>query len=174
LGLALVVSCARVGPSDKDPGLFLLSPATAGFVGRLIEDTALTTDGHTVNATVLVEVTPQVVKLAVLSPLGARLLSLQWDGTHLAKSVDPSLPKDFPAELVLRDFQLARWPAEVVRHALPKSWTLQELPDARVLSHDGKERIHIGFTRDREAEAVAFEHRGLGYRVDLHVRQEPL
>jgi hypothetical protein len=163
LALLLLCGCAAFKPRPADPGLGLLPPADAGFSADLTQAITLTKGGQAVEVMAVVEISPQAVKLAVLSPLGNRVLSLDWDGKTLKQERDPSLPKEFPAELILRDLQLALWAEEPLRRHLPRRWSLRAMPGRREFFKDGQSVISIS-TTDGVTE---FDHAALGYHLHI-------
>ena len=122
-GLLLICGCAGLKPRPADPGLFLLSPASAGFSTTLTQVISVAKGvSASVEVMAVVEISPESVKLAALGPMGNRVLSLDWDGKNLKQERDPTLPKDFPVELILRDMMLAYWTEASILEALPAHW----------------------------------------------------
>lgn len=166
-GLLCWVACVTLHPRPLDPGLFLLSPAEAGFEDTLVQSVTWSHGRTSVQAQVVTEVTPQAVHLVALSPLGQRVLALSWDGVHLKSEMNAALPKDFPAELMLRDFQLTFWPLEAIRRALPPGWRLVSKGRERTVFHGVEQVIHIRYGADAFRDSIDFEHHSMGYRLTL-------
>lgn len=166
----LAAGCASMKPRPSDPGLFLLKPADAGFSATL---TQVLTVSKGVSASVdvmaVVEISPESVKLAALGPMGNRVLSLEWDGKKLKQERDLTLPKEFPAELILRDMMLAYWSEASLREALPSHWDLRIDKHRREFFKNGNSVIAITYFGDPFKDPIDFEHKALGYK--LHIRQ---
>jgi hypothetical protein len=178
LGLCLFLGCAAAGTKarPRDPGLFLLAPSEAGAELSVTQSLSFSKGASHFEALAVLQVDRQAVTLVGLGPMGNRLLSLRWDGSRLDKERDPQLPKELPLELILRDVQLAYWPAEAVRRALPKGgWSLQDGERLRVLSQAGADIVRIRYQgADRWHSATTFEHLGMGYRLDITpIKDEP-
>jgi hypothetical protein len=170
LVLLLACGCAALKPRPADPGLFLLKPADAGFSATLTQVVSVAKGvSASVDVMAVVEITPESVKLAALGPMGNRVLALEWDGQTLVEERDPSLPKDFPAQLILRDMMLAYWSQAAIQEALPTHWSLKFEKASRAFFKNGQEVIHIAFSGDPFKEPIDFEHKTLGYK--LHIRQ---
>jgi len=169
LALLLLSGCAASRPRPADPGLFLLKPAEAGFSATLTQVISVSKAGSSVEVMAVVEISPESVKLAALGPMGNRVLSLVWDGKKLIQELDPSLSKDFPATLTLRDMMLAYWSQEAVSKALPARWAMKLSPGKREFFKDGNEVILISYSGDPFKDPIDFEHKALGYK--LRIRQ---
>lgn len=165
----LISGCAALRPKPLDPGLFLLSPASARADLSVTQALVFSKGEKRFESVAALEVSPESVSLVGLGPMGNRMLALRWDGKKLEKEADPSLPKDLPLELILRDVMLAYWPAEAVRGAVANDgWTLEESPLKRTLQKGGKDLIRIRYDSERRWHAnVIFEHVSLGYRLDI-------
>lgn len=159
--------CAALRPRPKDPGLTLLPPAGAGFTRTLTQTLTVHRGEHTLQSLVVAQISPTSDRLVALGPLGNRVLTLVWDGKHLSQERDPSLPAEFPAQLVLRDLQLAYWTPASVRAGLPSGWTLEEGDHERVIKDEGEAVISIHFAGDPFKDSIDFEHKTLGYRLTI-------
>jgi len=170
LACAAALAACRGGPRPLDPGIFLLPPAAAGFEGSLAQEVSFEKGETRFESTALLEVSKEEVILVGLSPLGTRMITLRWDGRKLVQERAPSIPKALPLELILRDVQLASWPAEAVRAELPgRRWTLEDAGSERTLLKDGRAVVRIRYGgADRRRSDLEFEHLGLGYRMRIH------
>lgn len=173
LAAALALAgCAVLHPRPSDPGLFLLPPSEAGFTGALVQRVQLHRGETTFDALASAEVTPTLLKLAVLSPLGNRMLGLVWDGKKLEQERAPGVPKRFPAEIILRDLQLTFWPAASVERALPSGWTLQDQGSVRTLRDGDKPAIVIHYGPSRLSDAIEFANEAVGYSLTITPLQQ--
>jgi len=163
------LGCATLRPKPADPGLFLLSPASALADLSVTQALVFSKGASRFESLAALEVNAESVSLAGLGPLGNRMLALRWDGKKLEKESDPGLPPGLPLELILRDVQLAFWPAAAVRAAIAaKGWTLEDEGMQRTLRQGGVEVVRIRYgAADRWHSDVIFEHLSLGYRLDI-------
>ncbi|EGI78386.1 putative Phospho-N-acetylmuramoyl-pentapeptide-transferase [Hylemonella gracilis ATCC 19624] len=65
--------------------------------------------------------------------MGQTAAVLDWDGTQLREKRSIWWPSGLSSERVLSELQLALWPAESIRAALPAGWTLKEEAQVRLL-----------------------------------------
>ena len=96
--------------------------------------------------------------------LGQSALTLHWDGNILQQQRADWLPPSLSGERVLFDLQLVYWPADAIRSALPKDWSLQESAGQRHLLHAGTEVVDVTYPADDHA--VLHQLRD-GYTVDI-------
>jgi hypothetical protein len=168
--LLLLAACATLPPQPQDPGLFLLKPQDAGQNLDLSQNLSFQRGKFSFEGLAQLEIRPDHVALAGLSPLGNRVMSFRWDGKDFVEERDPSLPPQFPLKLILRDLQLAYWPAISVEAALPAGWSLAEKPSEREILHgaDPEIRIHYSDT-EHWHHGLLFENLALGYRIQIDV-----
>jgi hypothetical protein len=167
---SLMTGCAVLAPRPADPGLFLVPPSAAGRSASLTQSVRMTSDkGASFETLAAVEVEPRWLRVAALGPMGNRIMFLEWDGQRYQEQRDPHLPAEFPLKVVLRDLELALFPAAAVRSALPSDdWTLLEKPKVRELLLDGKPVIHIDYsTADPWNSIIHFRHLTLGYQLEI-------
>ena len=86
----------------------------------------------------LLEADPAEVRLAVQAT-GQSALRLRWDGLKLEQQRASWLPPALRGERVLSDLQLAYWPVEAIRAALPVGWRLDVEGGARQLREGGQD-----------------------------------
>lgn len=162
----LVTGCAALRPYPGDPGKFLLPPSEAGFEGTLPQRVTLRQpNGQEIDALVSAEVGPKEVRLAVLSPMGMRVLGLIWNGRTLVEERAENVPKELPATTILRDLQLACWPEESVRAALPSGWVLESSETERRIFTAGKPGLVIRFGPQRLKGPIEFVNEAVGYSL---------
>jgi hypothetical protein len=168
--LALLSGCAALKPRPVDPGLFLIAPSAAGKEVEVEQSVRVESRAGTrFDTLAAVELDARVLRVVAVGPLGNRIMSLEWDGKHYTEQRDPHVPADFPLKLVLRDLELALFPAGAVRTALPsRAWSLVEAPRHRELRHDGKPVIVIDYSNDDPWKAkIDFRHLTIGYRLRI-------
>jgi hypothetical protein len=172
LGLASALGaagCAAFRPRPLDPGLFMLAPQAAGAELSLTQILRFSKGDKAFEALAAVELSRDLLSVAALGPMGNRVLALSWDGKNLEQERDPSIPAELPLVLILRDLQLALWPASALREALSgKGWSLEDAGHSRILRKDGRDVVRISYGgQDRWHSAIQFEHLTLGYRLDI-------
>jgi uncharacterized protein DUF3261 len=169
LGMHLA-SCAAFASRPADPGMFLIPPRAAGRAISVTQTVRVERAGApTFEVLAVVELDAHWLRVAALGPLGNRILLLEWDGSAYHEERDPQVPADFPLELVLRDLELALFPASAVREALPsRGWALEETPQRRVLFLDKKPVIAIDYSaQDHFRCNIEFRHLTLGYAIHI-------
>lgn len=170
-------ACAAIAPRPTDPGLFLIAPSAAGRVVSVEQAVRVEHEGGTEPFETLaaVELDRHWLRVAALGPLGNRILFLEWDGKDFHEERDPHVPARFPAKLVLRDLELALFPAAAIRAALPsRSWSLVDAPRHRELSLDGKPVIAIDYSADDPWQSdVHFRHLALHYQLEIRPVDSP-
>jgi hypothetical protein len=154
----LLAACVAHTPrahDDATPTLDLrLAPASLGHA--LAEQQQLTfrfrDQQRTLDA--LLEVDASAVRLEIQS-MGQSALRLRWDGSHLDQHRAHWLPKALRGEQVLSDLQLAQWPAQAIRAALPTGWTLVEAGGTRQLRNGDATIVTVRYP---SSGRIAIEH----------------
>jgi hypothetical protein len=150
--------------------MFLIPPRAAGRELSITQTVRLERAGAPAfEVLAAVELDAQWLRVAALGPLGNRLLLLEWDGSAYHEERDPQMPADFPLELILRDLQLASFPADAVRQALPSAkWFLSDTPYRRVLLLQREPVVVIDYSAaDHFRCNISFRHLTLGYRIEI-------
>ncbi|MEG1971466.1 MAG: DUF3261 domain-containing protein [Burkholderiaceae bacterium] len=152
LMVLLLAACATpiVAPSGAAVPLIALAPASLGTPLALAQRLSVRRGAHADEAPAavldtLIETDSDRVHLVALA-LSQRVLSLTWDGVSLTVERHPQLPATVDAAHVLRDLQLAFWPAPALRAALPAGWTLDETELRRVLRQGGEPRMTLDYS----------------------------
>lgn len=168
--LLILAACATLPLQPQDPGLFLLKPQDAGQSLDLSQNLSFQRGKLGFEGLAELEIRPDHVALAGLSPLGNRIMSFRWDGDTFVEERDPSLPAQFPLKLILRDLQLAYWPAPSIEAALPGGWSLQENPREREILHAALPEIRIHYAdAEHWHHGLLFENLALGYQIRIDV-----
>jgi len=166
LVLAGLAGCATPPVAPTRP-LLRLPPAALGRSLALQQQLLVHAGGQSRRIEVLLEADDQFVRL-VLVNLGQTMARLHWDGRELVQTRVPGWPQAVSGEHVLSDLQLALWPAEAIRGALPADWTLE--------LRDGHQRIlrrgeQIAATVDYPAPTrIDLVDRQQGYRIEIESR----
>lgn len=165
--LALVVSACATTPRQPPPApefLLKLSPASLGREVSLNQRITMVRDGDRKSFDALLEVDASEVRVALIA-MGQTLGTLTWDGAKFESRVSTHVPPVVTAERIITDVQLAWWPEEAVRAALPAGFSLTETPGQRVLLKDGQPFVTVTWTEGR-ARVVLTQHR-YGYALEI-------
>ena len=115
----------------------------------------------------LLEIDAQSLRMAAFA-LGQRVLTLNWDGTHLVSERHPLLPAEVDAAYVLRDVQWMYAPLQALRTVLPPGWLLEEVGGERILSHDAVPVLLIRYdSASRWSGRNKLENRLEGYTLTI-------
>jgi hypothetical protein len=140
-----------------------LAPALLGRELALQQRITVHAPGREQQVDALLEADATHVQLGVIA-MGQVAARLSWDGARLDETRAPWWPKEVSGARILSDLQLALWPADAVRAALPAGWRLDEAGDVRTLS-EGTEVVTV-VTR-RGPAIVDIEQRRDRYRLTI-------
>lgn len=122
-------------------------------------------DSHSLDS--FLEINTQEVRMAGFA-VGRRLLTLHWDGQNLSASQDRLLPWRADPERILRDIQLAFWPAATIIAVLPAGWTLEDGAASRTLQQDGITKVHINYNGTPRWQGITtIDNRAEGYLLTI-------
>jgi Protein of unknown function (DUF3261) len=123
--------------------------------------------GRTVDFDAVLDITPDMVTLVGMA-FSQRVFTLQYDGVKLQESRSAMLPDEVQAGDVLSDLQLALWPSDAVRPALPGGWTLADSASQRILSEADTVRAVISYSSTpRWSGTISLDNRQYGYRLTI-------
>lgn len=184
LAVATTLSaCALLqAPSEPVP-LLRLAPAALGFEVSVAQRVTVSqpaprgepSEGipRSMSADAVLEVDTSSVRMAVLS-LGQAMLRVEWDGKQLTQSRAPGWPEAVDGGQILNDVQLALWPAQAIRAALPEGWTLRDsaatlnAPAQRWLAHDGHPAVRVDYPSLQRTVMVHLNrHEQEAWRVEI-------
>ena len=137
--------CRRSGAPLDHRFRLALAPAALQQSISLQQHVEVQQGGKSVEFEAVLDVNPQVVTLVGLA-FSQRVFTLRYDGSRLEESRSRMLPREVQAADVLSDLQLALWPVDAVRAALPKGWTLTDSANERVLSESDTVRTTVRYT----------------------------
>lgn len=120
----VLTGCAMLAFQPGRLGL-KLPPAALGASISLHQHLTVERGGRSDVLEVALEVDAQHLNLIGLA-FGQRVLTLYYDGRTLESWRHSLLSDQVRAEDVLEDVQLALWPADAIRQALPAGWRLEE------------------------------------------------
>ncbi len=176
LALVLVLAgCASpMRPAPDEPGadaapILRLPPASLGRELAAQQQLAVTVKGKTNRIDVLLEADARAVRLALVS-MGQTAARLEWDGQRLTETRSPWLPAVVSGERILSDLQLALWPEEAVRAALPAGWFLDVTASGRVLRQHTTTVATVAFPSPSRIELDQLRD---GYHLVIDTRGMP-
>lgn len=109
-----------------------LPPAALGSSISLQQHLIVEQGGRIDELDAALEVDSQRLDLVGLA-LGQRVLTLHYDGKTLESWRHSMLPTQLRDEDVLEDLQLAFWPVDAIRSALPPGWRIEDNGQRRTL-----------------------------------------
>ena len=164
------------GRAAPPPDHLQLALAPAGFAQRITlqQRVHVERDGREVDFEAVLDIGPDSLTLIGIA-FGQRILTLRYDGIRLIESRSPMLPREVLGADVLSDLQLALWPADAVRAALPSGYTLRDADTMRVLSMGDEEIATINYEGSpRWIGRVTVNNKQFAYRLVIQsVAAEP-
>ena len=165
LTLTLIAACRGAGPLIPARWRLALTPASFANTLSLQQHVQVEQAGRNVDFEAVLDITPDTVTLVGLA-FNQRVFTLKYDGVKLQESRSKMLPREVQAGDVLSDMQLALWPTEVVRSALPVGWSLRDSSGTRVLSESDTVRTSISYSADpRWTGTITLENKQYDYRL---------
>jgi hypothetical protein len=138
-GLTAVVLAGLGCATAPRPAPFALrlSPAALGHPLFLSQRVTVVGPGtERLGFEALLEVEPGMLRLAAVA-MGQTMVRMSFDGTALVEQLSPRLPKAVSGAQILTAIQLAWWPLDAIRAALPRGFALEEAAGGRRLLEDG-------------------------------------
>lgn len=165
--LALSGCVATPQRPDLQSPTLRLTPAALDAELVLQQRLTVSRDGHTQQADALLEIDAQTLRLVLL--VGPRrLLTLSFDGERVDEQRDPALPAALDGSHFVNDIQLAYWPAESIRAALPPGWTLDDAALTRTLRDAGAPVVRIRYSQlPRWLGRIDLDHQRAGYHLRI-------
>jgi hypothetical protein len=152
-----LAACAGAAPPTAAPGpcattapvsgrlRLSLPPNSFGRSLGLQQQLQITAAGHAVNLDAVLDITPDSLTLVAMQ-LGQRVLTLTQAHGALCERRHEQLPAEVQGADILTDLQLALWPADVIRAALPSGWVLADDGTRRTLTHGRRDVEIIGYS----------------------------
>jgi hypothetical protein len=167
--VALVLSACAATPQrpDAQSPTLRLAPAALGAEVVLQQRLTVTRDGRMQQADALLEVDARSLRLVLLAG-PRRLLTLSFDGDRLDEARDAALPGALDGSRFVSDIQLAYWPADSIRAALPPGWSLDDAALTRTLRYAGLPEVEIRYSQTpRWLGRIDLDHRRSGYQLRI-------
>lgn len=163
----LAMACGGTPSKQPDRVRLALSPAAFPERVSLQQHVHVQYAGGQADFDAVLDISPEVITLVGLK-FGQRLFTLRYDGSELVESRSAFLPREVQAHDVLSDLQLALWPADAVRAALPAGWTLRDSGAARTLSRGDDDVTTITYDGSpRWNGTISLDNPSQGYRLEI-------
>jgi len=163
--LASTAACRGAASVSPTRWRLALTPRSFSQTISLQQHVQVEQAGRNVDFEAVLDITPDTVTLVGLA-FNQRVFTLKFDGVKLQESRSKMLPREVQAGDVLSDLQLALWPSEVVRNALPAGWTLQDSIGTRVLSESDTVRTTITYSANpRWTGTITLANKQYDYRL---------
>ena len=165
--LLLTLACGGRRANQADQIHLALSPSAFPERVSLQQHVDVDYAGRQTDFDAVLDIAPEAMTLVGLK-FGQRIFTIKYDGSKLEESRSMFLPRDVRARDVLSDLQLALWPADAVRDALPAGWTLRDSDNTRVLAKGAEDVTTITYDGSpRWIGTILLDNRALGYRLKI-------
>jgi hypothetical protein len=121
----------------------------------------------------LLEADATEVRLAAFV-MGQTMVRLTWNGRSLEEEHSARAPDIITPARILSDVQLAFWPSEAIREGLPEHFALDEGPNERSITQDGKPFAQLTYIGTPPVwSRVELTHQAYGYRLTIESKEAP-
>lgn len=169
---SLLGGCADLVARRRFEVLPLLPAAALGAEAERTQRLTVTRDdgGPQLILDAVVEVDAKEVRVAGFL-LGQRVLLLSWDGERLMEVREPMIPSAVKGRAILRDLQLAYWPAMAVRSILPRGCLLKEQLRHRQIDCGGAAILSVEREDDQSLGSARLHNLVRHYRIAIEAAQ---
>ena len=162
----LLAACETSQPLPARLGL-KLPPQALGAAISVQQHLKVERAGRIDELDAALEVDEQHVRLVGLA-FGQRVLTLDYDGTRLNVWRHVMLPAQVKGDDVLEDMQLALWPEQAIRAALPAGWQVQDAGLERKLTLNGEPVMRIRYSAmPRWSGTIVLDNQRYKYRLTI-------
>jgi hypothetical protein len=140
----MLAACQSAPRYQRDRLTLALSPASFGQALSLQQQVHVEYTDRTVDLDAVLDIAPDSLTLVGMA-FGQRMLTLRYNGIELKETRHPMLPRDVRGADILTDIQMALWPGDAVRAALPAGWTLTDSDTLRTFLHDAQPQVTINY-----------------------------
>lgn len=157
--IALLAGCG----SERCPTLpggvsYCLQPPASGPSFSALQQVLIGEGEQQETLLARIENGPERLTLVGLTPLGQTVLTLTWDGKHIAATELPGLQPHINPAMLVAVLQLALWPQDAVRAGLPDNVVWQDDANGGQLLRRGESLLTIhrtGQTAPYETLSIA-------------------
>lgn len=170
LCLTGLAGCAQLRPAPPPGPPPLMAPRAYGRQQTLRQQVTITHEGKTRQFTTLVQIKPRLVRIIWFGTMGARLFSIQWDGTSMCIKAPEGLPGALSPAWLLADVQAVYAPLPALHKALARSgWqVIQSASGERLLQLHGQTQVRVDYAHPGSAMGtVRVSHPNLGLRINI-------
>lgn len=166
--VATALSCrAQVPQPPSNRWRLALAPSAFPETLSLQQQVKVEQAGKTVDFDAVLDISPDAVTLVGMA-FSQRVFTLRYDGKTLQETRSAMLPREVQGGDVLSDLQLALWPTDVVRAALPPGWSLADSASTRVLSESDTVRTSISYSGlPRWSGTISLNNQQFDYRLTI-------
>ncbi len=148
----------------------LLPPAQFGRTSQYQQILQLDRAGQRWEMQVLLRISDKQIRLLGLSPLGQRLLQIDYNGEQV-ESWQASEEMQLPAREILFQMQISLWPEKaLVKWLADSHWQLQILPQSRQLFYQGKPWLAVNYVDGQKI--IKLTRYQPGYQMTIISREE--
>lgn len=162
--LLLLSGCATPGPWFEP-----LPPGSLRQDHQARQQITATTRGRTYSLQTLVKTNGHSILIVALSDLGQRLFTLKWKAGEPAPRHVGEPPDAIRPDWVLADLQLALWPLDSLKRALPPDLRLEQASNTRMLWR-GAELLWLRISDGTDAWSSTMVIHNLKLKYDLRVQ----
>jgi hypothetical protein len=164
--------CANMAARRQFEALSLLPPAAFGAEAERMQRLTVTRDsgGPQLILDAAVEIDATELRVAGFL-LGQRVLLLAWNGARLVESRESMVPSTVKGRAILRDLQLAYWPAPAVRSILPRGCVLNEQSRHRQIECGGAAVLNVEREDDLPLGSARLNNLARHYRITIEAAQ---
>lgn len=146
--LGCLTGCNLIPVSkNNDQVEFIPMARPIGPKRRIVQHLTAVWSGHQENLLCVLELNNQGIAIAGLSDEGISLFNLSYDGKKLVVDKSPLLTAGFIPELVVKDLQLAYWPAVEIQKILPLNWRLEANAHSRRLYFNNQLQADVDYSQ---------------------------
>jgi len=169
--LACISGCALIKPAgDLEPVELMPMAPPLGPARRIVQQITASWPGRQETLLCVLELDKQRIAIAGLSSDGISLFNLSYDGKVLTLDKSPLLPAAFAPEFIIKDLQLAYWPAAELHKILSRHWRLEADKQHRRLYYNNDKLVDVDYLQPDAAwakEVALSNHR---YHYHLHIK----
>lgn len=130
----LLLMIGLAGCAAPRPWFAPLPPSIASGTHQARQQVTVTSEKQSFSLQTLVRTDDQMILVIALSDAGKGLFKLKWNADQPAPRHRGQPPDPLRTDWVLADLQLALWPLDALRNALPDPFRLEQTGNDRMLS----------------------------------------
>lgn len=168
---ALLAACQGTAPRAPQPAPppRPLAPVSAALPALELSEQVRASHGKQhYRFIALLSLRPGQLHLAALSPLGAPLFEIAFDGEHLDTHTAVPLPPGVDARRIIADLQAVHWPRAALAAALGRQWQVRDSRNRRTLAYRGQPYLRIQYNDSNSwYGSASLDNLVFGYHLDV-------